>query len=386
MSVALTDQLAKCRIVLAANIVDGYPSEFEYTKEFLLSNGVGKLTTISHPLQRRSSSKSRVVRYEGGKTTRNITIPRPNIPPITHVLDFGTGLLPIKSDIWIGFNPVMTAMGALVPKSKVLANWAIDFVPNRGEIGIAEKFYRGTERFMMNHLDAQIENSRAALEARIEATGIKPSCQLLAPIGVWKDSFSAPVGTRHKQRRIVYFGSLDKRNGAPFLAELLAVLLQMDSDVMVDVIGEGDSSEAFLNLVERFPQQICYHGYIERQPDIDLILRRCVLALAPYDETPGSFTEFADPQKLKYYAANGLPVILTNVAPSAIAMKEIGAAILLSQSDGLGVWVDAILALLDNFEAWEEAANKSFSYALKFERNSVYAETFNSLLSLLESK
>ena len=115
-------------------------------------------------------------------------------------------------------------------------------------------------------------------------------------------------------------------------------------------------------------------------------MRRCVLALAPYDETPGSFTEFADPQKLKYYAANGLPVILTNVAPSAIAMKESGAAILLSQSDGLGVWVDAILALLDNSEAWEEIANNSFTYALKFERNNVYAETFSSLLSLLESK
>ena len=153
MSVSLTDQLAKCRIVLAANIVDGYPSEFEYTKEFLISNGVGKLTTISHPLQRRSSSKSRVVRYEEGKATRNITIWRPNTPPMTHVLDFATGLLPIKNDIWIGFNPIMTAMGALVPKSKVLANWAIDFVPNRGEIGIAEKFYRGTERFMMNHLE-----------------------------------------------------------------------------------------------------------------------------------------------------------------------------------------------------------------------------------------
>jgi hypothetical protein len=94
---------------------------------------------------------------------------------MTHVLDYATGLLPIKSDIWIGFNPIMTAMGALVPQSKVLANWAIDFVPHRGEIGIAEKLYRKTERFMMNHLDAQIENSQAALEARIEATGIKPN-------------------------------------------------------------------------------------------------------------------------------------------------------------------------------------------------------------------
>lgn len=382
----LADQLAKCRIVLAANIVDGYPSEFEYTKEFLLSNGVGKLTTISHPLQSRSSSKSRVVRYEEGRATRNISIPRPNIPPLTHVLDFATGLLPIKSDIWIGFNPIMTAMGALVPRSKILANWAIDFIPNRSEIGIAEKFYRRTERFMMNHLDAQIENSRAALEARIEATGIKPSCQLLAPIGVWKDSYSAPLETRHEQRRIVYFGSLDKRNGAPFLAELLSVLFQMDSNVMVDIVGEGDSSEAFLSLAKRFPQQICYYGYIERQSDIDLILRRCVLALAPYDEAPGSFTEFADPQKLKYYAANGLPVILTNVAPSAIAMKECGAAILLSQSDGLGMWADAILSLLNNFVAWEKSANNSFTYALKFERNNVYTETFGSLLSLLELK
>ena len=63
----LAAELARSRIVLAANIVDGYPSEFEYTRDFLLDNGVGQLTTISHPLQKRSVAVSRYVRYVDGE-------------------------------------------------------------------------------------------------------------------------------------------------------------------------------------------------------------------------------------------------------------------------------------------------------------------------------
>lgn len=380
------NELSKLRIVLAANIVDGYPSEFEYTRDFLLSNNVGHLTTIAHPLQRRSASRSTIHQYKNGVVHRKIGVRRPNHPPFTHILDGVTGLLPIKSDIWIGFNPIMTAMGAMIPRTKILANWAIDFVPHRGERGIVENGYRQLEKFMMSHLDVQIENSVAALEARTMTTGIVPPCQLIAPIGVWDESFAEPLMPRHQSRRVVYFGSMDNRNGVPFLADLLTVLIEKDQRVQIDLIGEGESSPLVKTLANRFPNQVNFHGYIEDQKQIDLILRGAVVALAPYDETPGSFTKFADPQKLKYYASNGVPVILTDVAPAAVAMKDAGAAKLLSQADGHEAWVSAVMHWLDNSNIWLEAASSSFQYAKSFERNNVYSKTFSSIIQELSSK
>lgn len=379
-------QLPNVRIVLAANIVDGYPSEFEFTREFLLENGVGHLTTISHPLQRRSRAISRFTRFVNGVEIVDRSIHRPNFPPSTHVLDFITGLLPLRTDIWIGFNPVMTAMGALIPRTKILANWAIDFVPSRGENGLAEKFYRGIEHFMMNQLDAQIENSAAALNARSQMTGVIPASQMIAPIGVWQESFSEPLSSRHAERRVVYFGSMDTRNGAPFLAELFSAMLSLDSSLQIDVIGEGESSNLMRNLAIQHPNQFTFHGYIAEQRQIDSILRKSVVALAPYDETPGSFTQFADPQKLKYYASNGVPTVLTNVAPAAKIMNSRGSAVLLSQSDGVNRWTNAVFNWLNNPEEWIKAANKSFEYALEFERRRIYSRTFSSLLSQLAPK
>ena len=382
----LAAELARSRIVLAANIVDGYPSEFEYTRDFLLDNGVGQLTTISHPLQKRSVAVSRYVRYADGEIVSDRSVPRPNYPPLTHTIDLSTGLLPLRSDIWIGFNPIMTAMGAIVPRSKILANWAIDFVPSRGANGFIEKFYRGIESFMMNHIDAQIENTSAAMTARREMTGRTPVSQIIAPIGVWKDSFSEPQLVRHAERRVVYFGSMDARNGVPFLSEIFPIMLSRDPHLQIDVIGEGESSPLMADLAERFPTQFTYHGYMKEQGQIDQILRRSVVAIAPYDESPGSFTQFADPQKLKYYASNGLPIALTNVAPAAEEMSNCGAAILLSRADGYDKWVDAVFHWLDNSDDWFTAAKSSYNYALNFERKYVYVNTFSALLDLVAKK
>ena len=384
----LAAELARRRIVLAANIVDGYPSEFEYTRDFLIENGVGELTTISHPLQKRSAAISRCVHYINGEKVRHRSVSRPNFPPLTHVVDLTTGLLPIKSDIWIGFNPIMTAMGAIVPRSKILANWAIDFVPSRGTNGFTEKVYRGIEEFMMNRIDVQIENTHAALVARSEMTNRAPTCQIIAPIGVWEDSFSAPQLVRHAERRVVYFGSMDSRNGVPFLSEVFPLILHRDSNLHIDVIGEGESTSLMVELANQFPTQFTYHGYIEDQEKIDQILRHSVVAIAPYDESPGTFTKFADPQKLKYYASNGVPTILTNVAPAAEEMRNCGAAILLSRSDGHSKWIDAIFHWLDNSDDWLAAALSSYSYALNFERKHVYTRIFSTLLNLVaeESK
>ena len=386
MIVDLLSHLANSRIVLAANVVDGYASEFEYTRDFLLANGVSHLTTISHPLQKRSKPKSRVVMYRNGAVSTDFGLIRPNFPPYTHLLDLFTGMLPLKNDIWIGFNPLMTSMGALAPRTKILANWAIDFVPHRGEIGIAEKLYRGLESYMMDQIDVQIENSIQALEARVLITGKTPSCQTIAPIGVWQNSFSSPQVTRHASRRVVYFGSMDARNGVPFLAKLLDLLIANDPNLLVDLIGEGELSALMLNLAHRFPNQIKFHGYIEKQHEIDAILRRAVVALAPYDESPGSFTEFADPQKLKYYAANGVPTILTDVAPAARNMESCGAAVLLTQSDGPEKWASVLTNWLNSEAEWYVAAKNSYEYALNFERNHIYTKTFNTLFSMLSSK
>lgn len=371
-------KLNDARIVLAANVVDGYPSEFEYLRDFLIENGASRLTTIASPLERRSQARTIIHSYRDGRLKRTVSIRRPNIPPLTFVLDFLLVLRQFKCDLWIGFNPIMSSIGVL-SRSKKVANWAIDFVPNRGSNFLAERSYRAIERFGMRNLAFQIENTTAAMSARTTETGYAPKVQILAPIGVWEESFAEPVLERHRNRSIVYFGSLDARNGAPFLLDIMETILLSDSVVKFHVIGDGPFAPQFSDLALRFPNQVDFHGYIERQDEIDEILRSAVVALAPYSEDPGQFTQFADPQKLKYYAANGLPVVLTEVAPAAVKMRDSGAGIILSRSDGSDIWAQTINSLLDDVDKWLGAALDAYRYGLQFNRTQIYSRTLTEI-------
>ena len=372
------------KLVLAANIVDGYPSEYEYLRDFLVEHGAQRITTISSPLERRSRARTVIRTYEHGKLMSTVSIPRPNIPPFTFVIDFLLVLPRIKCDLWIGFNPIMTSIG-IMSRSKKIANWAIDFVPSRGSNFIAEKSYRAIEKFAMKNLSIQIENTPAAMNARTAETGYSPPIQLIAPIGVWESSFAEPIPGRHQNRSVVYFGSLDIRNGAPFLLEILQATISIDKRVKFRVVGDGPYAPQFSSLAERFPEQVDFRGYMENQDEIDEILRTAVVAVAPYSEVPGQFTQFADPQKLKYYAANGLPVILTEVAPAAAKMRETGACTILRQADGPDVWAKEIISLLDDPDRWLDIALNSYRYSIQFNRELIYSAVLTEIDQYLNS-
>lgn len=380
----LSDRLGKQRIVLAANIVDGYPSEFEYTRDFLLRNGATRLFTISSPLQKRSKGRTVLCSYKNGKLVRELSMPRPNFPPFTYVLDLLLVLLRKRYDLWIGFNPFMTAIGVMSSNKGTVVNWGIDFVPHRGEGGLAETGYRLLERLMMKRIKVQVENTLAARDARVLAHNITPPLQLLAPIGVWSSDFSQPTLDRHLNRKVVYFGSIDERNGASFLVKVLRMLVLGDNRVTVEIIGAGECAHLFTSLEREFPQQVLFHGYKESQAEVNNILRKCTIALAPFEESSELFTTFADPQKLKYYASNGLPVILTDVATPAKAMSEVGAAIVLSHNNPPQEWVTAITEFLDDENYWSSAAHAAYSYSLRFDRELIYTNTFSEIFNVLD--
>lgn len=380
----LSERLETKRIVLAANVVDGYPSEFEYARDFLLRHGVKSLFTIASPLQRRSASRTVLSSYKDGLLVKTISLPRPNFPPFTYVFDLFLILLRKKYDLWIGFNPFMSAIGAMSSRKGTLVNWGIDFVPQREEGGVAEKIYRRLEQIMMKRLKVQVENTAAARDARVATHNIKPALQLIAPIGVWSNDYSEPTQEQYLNRKIVYFGSIDDRNGARFLEEILKTLIQECDDVAVEIIGAGAVDHLMISLAVAFPQKVIYHGFKESQDEVNNILRTCSIALAPFQESEDTFTAFADPQKLKYYAANGLPVILTNVAPAAKIMSDLGAAVILSNDNPPIEWVETIMSFLNNETTWSSASKASYNYSLRFDRESIYTSTFNEILNTLD--
>jgi glycosyltransferase involved in cell wall biosynthesis len=373
--------------VLAAHVVEGFTSEFEYITNFLRDNGAKRIVTIGHPLSRESSGKTHVYSYMG-TSSKGLSFRRPNLIPYTYPLDFISGLLPIKADYWIGFNPLMTAAGCLLRHETVKANWGIDFVPVRSEGAISEKFYRRIEAFTMKNIDVQIENSKAALDERSARHGIVPYRQLLAPIGISADDLNPPHISRLTNPRLVYLGGLNHRNGSDFLIQIIRNISKVDKSIGIDVIGVGPQADVVQKEIENCgdPTLYKFHGYIKEQEKINAILRQSFLALAPFSQDDNSFTQYADPQKLKYYASNSLPMLISDVPPNAKTIADRGGAKLMDSRLSIDAWIDAIIEIVQDQSQWLRMASSSFEYAQEFIRPSIYERIFTDLDLVREHK
>ena len=381
--------LQKLDYVLLANTVDGFDSEFEYLAEYLLDRGVESVHTVSHPLDGRSRPFTVVRSHVGGAPGPIRRWKRPHKPPLTHVFDFVYPPKSLNGDIWIAFNPVQAAIARLrMNRSALLVHWAIDFVPQKSLNPIVNFCYRFLERFMFKRVDVQIENSKAALEMRQLLLKRKPPFHALAPIGVFESDFVVPVIERLENPKVVYFGSIDDRNDGQFVAEVARELCKADTVVSFHFIGSGPlESKLKIQLSDLvLDNRVVFHGFVREQSTITKLLGDCVVAIAPFLNDDKQFTKYADPQKIKYYLAAGLPIFLTDVPPNARELGERAGCSLLSKQEGAKVWAEQVLSLIHSPSEWITRANLAYQVGSEYERTQIYDRTLHLIADAFSKK
>ena len=377
------------KFVLMANVVDGFESEFEYLAQYLRNKGIKSVCTVSHPLDRRSKAVTAYRIFIDGKLQKSKVSRRPHKPPLTHIFDFVFPAKFVRGDVWIAFNPVQAAIARLrMNRKALLVHWAIDFVPQKSTNRFINYCYRSLERFMFRRVDVQVENSRAALEMRQKLLGRKPANQAIAPIGVFESDFVAPFLDRLNTPKVVYFGSIDERNDACFVAEVARQLCNADSAISFHFVGSGPLEENMKDQLSDLVEghRIVFHGFVRDQAVITKILGECAVAIAPFLNDDKQFTKYADPQKIKYYLAAGLPIFLTDVPPNAQDLAERAGSTLLTKQVGAKMWAEPILLLTKSPAEWSRRANSAFQVGREFERTKIYERTLGVIGSALKER
>jgi glycosyltransferase involved in cell wall biosynthesis len=377
------------KFVLLANVVDGFESEFEYLTKYLCERGIESVSTISQPLDSRSSPFTVFRSFVRGVAGPVYRWRRPHKPPFTHVFDFVYPPKSLKGDIWIAFNPVQAAIARLrMNRKSLLVHWAIDFVPHKSSNPVVNCCYRFIERFMFKRVDVQIENSRAALKMRQELLKRKPSYHGIAPIGVFETDFVAPILERLTSPKVVYFGSIDDRNDGQFVAEVARELCIADSEVSFHFVGSGPLESALkIQLSDLVVgSRVVFHGFVRDQSTITNLLGECAVAIAPFLNDDKQFTKFADPQKIKYYLAAGLPIFLTDVPPNAQELVERAGCSIMSKQDGAVHWAQQILSLVHSPTDWLSRANLAYQVGTEYERTKIYDRTLQIIASAFSEK
>jgi glycosyltransferase involved in cell wall biosynthesis len=325
-------------------------------RDYLVAEGA-EVVTIFHPLTPEQGTTHVVTTYAAGARIAERRVRVPVRPPASFALDPFVPLLLPRVDVWFGFNPLACARGFVARADRVVL-WSVDFVPDRFGAGtLVTRVYDRLDRLCCRRADARVELSEAAREARNLRHGLGDAPALVVPMGAWLDRVPQTTPDSFRAGRVVFLGHLVERQG-------VALLLESLSGRPADIVGTGPLEA---ELRAKAPENVRFHGYLEEHREVERVLSEAAVAVAPYRRSPDSFTRYADPGKLKAYVAAGLPVVLTDVPPTAGELAAAaGAEVVADDAAAIGAGIQRAVATFDEWEARRQAA---LAYARRFDWN-----------------
>ena len=353
--------LSALNVVIASNgFAEG---QAQALRDYLVEKRARRVMTIFHPLGAEDEPVHKIDVYEAGQLVSSKSVPAPSKPPFTYPLDLFIPPWPAPADVWFGFNATACLRGLAAKKlgrAEKVVYWCVDYVDNRFGHGLLTRAYERIDGVCCRHADARFELSDAAAQARDDRhAGQRLAPTTIVPMGSWTQHTPKTSADAWQKRHVVYLGHLVPRQGVATLIDAIRLLNRDGSRVSADIIGRGPEEAALRGKVERdgLTEVVRFRGFIDDHRQVEAILAQGSLGVAPYLTGVGSFTQFADPGKLKAYLGAGLPIVLTPVPPNAKELEESGAAFIVeSSAESVAHGIETVLSSAAEWQRRRAAA------------------------------
>jgi glycosyltransferase involved in cell wall biosynthesis len=301
---------------------------------------------VRHAFSYAREVESVVRRWEHGVLVHERRLPwHRRIPePITWTKDvvldaFWGARTPGLIDIFVGIDSLNAAAGLALRRARKIRRvvfWTIDYVPERFDNPVLNRIYHRFDRLCVRRSDETWNVSPRIDPARRER-GVEGR-QRVVPIG----ANVRPARPAKEPPQLIFVGHLLEKQGVQLALRALPRIRGEVPGVRLLVIGDGPYREALESLAAEcgVERAVEFAGYIESHEEVEERIGESVIGLAPYEPRIASFTEFADPGKIKNYLAAGIPVITTEIVHSAADLAAEGAAVVIPYDE------DALAAAL----------------------------------------
>jgi glycosyltransferase involved in cell wall biosynthesis len=373
------------RILLAWN---GY--QYNITgaiEDYLVSEGA-EVFSVIQPLFP-GDSKRMIRRRIGDHKVETTTLAwLPLRSPLSYFLDPVVPWRLPKADIAIGFNCAMTnrfLLRRLRGKVRVVIQWNIDFSPIRFKSAVLNYVYKSLDKKACLFSDFHVDLNSRALLARQTLYKLKSDDRgKVVPVGIWRQKIISPTINRLEKPSIVFLGNLMPRLGIELFLNVAAIAQSRLTGLSIDVIGGG----AYLGHTKEYASQlglksVVFHGNLTENEFMP-ILGRCCIGFAPYVSDPDSFSNFADPSKVKNYIQASLPVFISNVTHNAQLIVDKGAGEIIGTNPT--EIADSTIALIGDPELWMRKALASESLATEYDWNELLDKFFDLEMNLTKLK
>lgn len=324
--------LAGKSLAIATHVFGSGPADAleEYARD-----RADRLLVVRHAFSYAREVDSVVRRWEGGELIDERRVPwHRRVPePVTWTKDlildaYWGARWPGAIDIFVGIDSLNAAAGlALRRTGKVgrVAFWTIDYVPERFGSAVLNRIYHRFDRLCVRRSD-ETWNVSPRMEPARRERGVEGR-QRVVPIGANVSPGRPPT----EPPQVIFVGHLLEKQGVQLALRALPRLLEHVPHARLLVIGDGPYGDALESLAAELGvrDSVAFAGYVDPHEEVEDRIAESAVGLATYDPGIASFTEFADPGKIKNYLAAGIPVITTDVVHSAAELEAEGAAVVI---------------------------------------------------------
>ena len=180
---------------------------------------------------------------------------------------------------------------------------------------------------------------------------------------------------------LVFMGTLGYENGPDVAVEALTHILSKFPKTQLHIIGKGEGETQRLREFAKklsVEAHVTFHGFIPDTTAMFSLLRRYMIALAPYREVHGSVRWYGDSLKLRAYAAAGLPIITSRVPPLGRELAQLEAAVVTGDNGS------EVAAAIMGFFARPKLYDKYCRNVIRFAKRNTWDVTFTNALKQME--
>lgn len=349
---------------------------------------VNSIYYIEHPFPYSDDHRSSLSIYKNGKLEKQFFTFRVFGPQVfLYLFDIITTLyflirIKKKIDLCIALDNLNTL--SVLPFKKAgliqkLVYYTIDYTPFRFENKILNLIYHYIDRIACYNSDTIWVVSPRMISARknngVNSKKTAPSISL--PIGTNLENIKLLPTSLINRYQIAFVGILLEKQGIQLILESLPRIIQSIPNLKFVIIGQGEYySELKIQAkklnIEKF---VTFKGFIKDHKEVEKILCKSAVGVAPYVPMPDNFSIYADPGKVKLYVACGLPVVITDVSHIANVIKSKKAGIKIEYTvDSI---VKALIQLLSNDTLYKEIRQNAIKLSKNYDTNTLIAKALD---------
>jgi len=355
---------------------------------YLLNHKCRYILHIRFPFGKDSLKSIRLFFYKNSKKKERESLIKFSQPEIISyfkdiIYGFYYGFIHFKNtDLFVGTNNLLVLVGLFFKNIgfvKKVVYVVIDYTPIRFSNELINSLYYFLDKIACYHSDVVWTLNTNMLKGREKdgRVNLRKVNFREAPFGNNSLSLTESDYSNYDKNKIVYFGGVMKSKGCELFIPLVKSLLVKGlTNFKLEVIGGGDIDYLKKEIaVNNLGDYVNVLGRIESQEEINGILLKCGIAIAPYyPEDKNNFSYYADPGKVKVYLGCGLPIVITDVPPIArdVVANKAGLIAEYRADD----FADQVLKILRNYEYYRD---NSIRFGRKFDWNNIFDKALSKI-------